>query len=69
MVPVAVMGLSGLGLFCASERGREEMRALLDRMARHGDPLGEFNKFLEDQLGAIQRTLDALAEALEDQGA
>ncbi len=60
------MGLSGLGLFCASERGREQMRALLDRMARHGDPLGEFNKFLEDQLGVIQRTLDALAEALEE---
>lgn len=68
-VPIAVLGLSGLGLFCASERGREQMRAFFDRMAGAGDPLGEFNKFLDDQLSAIQRTLDDLAEALEEQRA
>lgn len=66
MIPVTVLGLSGLGLFCASERGRVQMRALFDRVVRHGDPLGEF---LEVQLAAIQRTLDDLAEALEEQSA
>lgn len=63
------MGLSGLGLFCASERGREQLRALFDRLARHGDPLGEFSKFLDDHLAVIQRTLDDLAKALEEQSA
>jgi hypothetical protein len=66
MIPVTVLGLCGLGLFCASERGREQMRVLFDRVSRHGDPLGEF---LEGQLTAIQRTLDDLAEALEEQSA
>ncbi|HSM84772.1 MAG TPA: hypothetical protein VLT16_01415 [Candidatus Limnocylindrales bacterium] len=66
LIPVAVLGLSGLGLVCASERGREQMRGLFDRLMEHGDPLGEFNKFVDDQLTTIQRTLDNLAQTLED---
>lgn len=67
--PVALLGLSGLGLLVASERGRNQLRALVDRMGRNGDPLGEFNNFLDGQLEAIQDTLDRLAEALEEQQA
>jgi hypothetical protein len=59
--------LSGLGLMVASERGREKLRRGFDRLVEHGDPLGEFNNFLDDQLTAIQRTLDHLAAALEEQ--
>jgi hypothetical protein len=51
----------------ASQRGREKLRHAFDRLAEHGDPLGEFNNFLDDQLTAIQRTLDHLAAALEEQ--
>lgn len=69
LVPVTVLGLTGMGLFCASKWGREQVRALFDRLARQGDPLGEFNRFLDDQLEAIQRTLEDLAEALEEQQA
>jgi hypothetical protein len=68
-VPIAVLGLSGLGLLCASERGRAQVRALFGRMARSGDPLGEVNKVFDEQLNAIQNTLDRLAEALEEQQA
>jgi hypothetical protein len=66
MIPVTVLGLSGLGLLCVSDRGREQMRALFESASRHGDPLGEF---LECQLLAMQRTLDDLARALEEQSA
>lgn len=66
LIPVAVLGLSGLGLVCASERGREQMRGFFDRLMEHADPLGEFNKFVDDQLTTIQRTLDNLAQTLED---
>lgn len=66
LVPLAVLGASGLGLLFATERGREQVRGILDRLAEHGDPLGEFNKFLDDQLAAIQNTLDSLAQALEE---
>jgi hypothetical protein len=69
LVPVTLLGLSGLGLFCASERGRQQIRALFDRVAQHGDPLGEFDHFLDVQVAALQRTLDAVAEALEQQRA
>jgi hypothetical protein len=66
LLPITVLGVSGLALLFATERGREQMKELFDRMVEHGDPLGEFNKFLDDQLNAIQRTLDRLAEALEE---
>jgi len=65
-IPVAVAGLSGLGIMVASERGREKLRYAFDRLVEHGDPLGEFNNFLDDQLTSIQRALDNLAAALED---
>lgn len=64
-LPVTVLGLSGLGLLFASERGRERMRQALDKILEHGDPLGEFNKFCEDQLATIQHNLDRISEALE----
>ncbi|HZD93328.1 MAG TPA: hypothetical protein VE133_03680 [Candidatus Sulfotelmatobacter sp.] len=65
-LPVTVLGLSGLGLLFASERGRQRIRQAFDKLVQHGDPLGEFNKFCEEQLNMIQRNLDRLAEALED---
>lgn len=64
-LPVTVVGLSGLGLLCASERGRERLRRAIDHFMEHSDPLGEFNKFCEDQLETIQRNLDRLSESLE----
>ncbi len=69
LIPVAVLGVSGLGLLFASERGREQVRGFFDRLLEHGDPLGEFNKFVDEQLSVIQRTLDSLAAALEERQA
>lgn len=69
LIPATLLGLSGLGLFCASERGRAQIRAFLEGVARHGDPLSEFNGLLDEQLAALQRTLDAVAEAIEEQHA
>lgn len=66
VIPLAVLGVSGLGLLFASERGREQVRGFFDRLLEHGDPLGEFNKFVDEQLAGIQRTLDSLAAALEE---
>ena len=64
-IPMAVLGISGLGLLCVTETGQAKLREALERLSRDGDPLGEFNNFLEEQLSTIQRTLDHLAEALE----
>ena len=65
-LPVTVLGLSGLGLIFASERGRARVLTFMDRVAEHGDPLGEFNKLCEEQLNTIQSSLDRLAEALKE---
>lgn len=64
LFPVAVLGLSGLGLICASERGREQLSSLFNRLVAHGDPVGEFGKVIDEQLDSIQRALDGLARAL-----
>ncbi|HKD80272.1 MAG TPA: hypothetical protein VKH81_11310 [Candidatus Angelobacter sp.] len=66
LLPVTVLGLSGVGLVFASERGRERVRRAFDHLLERGAPLGEFNKFCEEQLDMIQRNLDHLTQALED---
>jgi len=66
LLPAAVLGLSGLGLICASERGREQLGGFFNRLMEHGDPVGEFGKVIDEQLHAIQRALDGLAQALEE---
>jgi hypothetical protein len=65
-LPATLLGLSGLALVFASEKGRERVRQFLDDLMEHGDPLNEFNKFCEDQLETIQQNLDRLAKALEE---
>ena len=65
-LPVAVCGLSGLGLLCASERGREQLSRFFNRLMEHGDPVGEFGKVIDEQLQSIQRALDGLAQALDE---
>jgi hypothetical protein len=64
LAPLSVIGLSALGLAFASERGRKRMSALLERLGRNGDPMGEVNRFFDAQLDAIQNALDRLAESL-----
>lgn len=65
VLPIAVLGMSGLGLLCASERGRAQLKLLFDRLANAEGPLGEFNHMLEKELNHIQRALDQLSEVLE----
>jgi hypothetical protein len=64
-LPAAVLGLSGVALVFANEKRRERVRHFFDELLEHGDPLGEFNKFCEEQLEMIQQNLVRLSEALE----
>lgn len=64
LLPITVLGVSGLGLLFASERGRQRLHTLFQDL-NTADPLGQFNQAVEDQLDNIQRTLERLAEALE----
>lgn len=69
VVPAILVGLAGLGLVVASERVREQVRGLFDQIADGADSLGDFSKFCDEQLGAIQNTLDRLAQAMEEEQA
>lgn len=63
--PAVVLGVSGVGLVFASERGREQVRVFFDRIAHGEDPFVDFNRAVERQLENIQHTLDQLSDALE----
>lgn len=69
LAPLAILGLSGLGLACASTRVQARLRDLCYELAQTTDPFGELNKFFDEQLNNIQRTLDRLSESLEEQEA
>jgi len=67
--PLVILGLSGLGLACASQGVQERVHLFFQRLAQGADPFAEVNKFFDEQLRNIQQTLDRLAEALEEQQA
>ena len=65
LLPIAVLGVSGLGLVFASDRARSRVKHFFDQLAESEDPLGDFNQAIENQLEYIQQTLDQLSEALK----
>jgi hypothetical protein len=65
LLPIAVLGVSGVGLLFASERGRAQLRSLFDNLTSSEDPFAPFNQAVENELEYIQRTLDQLSQALE----
>lgn len=65
LLPIAVLGVSGLGLVFASNRGRQQLRQLFDRQTGSQDPFGAFGQVLERELEQIQEVLDQLSETLE----
>jgi hypothetical protein len=65
LLPIAVLGVSGVGLMIVNDRARAKVREFFDHLAQSEDPFGEFNQAVEQQLEYIQSTLDRLSEALE----
>ncbi|HEV2963046.1 MAG TPA: hypothetical protein VG649_14550 [Candidatus Angelobacter sp.] len=64
-LPVLVLGLSGVGLVFATEKGRERLLGFFDHISKSEDPLGTFNRALEEQMENIQNALDRLSQALD----
>lgn len=65
LLPIAVLGLSGIGLLFARNRGRAPLRSWMEELKETEDPFGDFNRAVENELEYIQRSLDQLTEALE----
>jgi len=64
-LPIAVLGVCGMGLIFASSRGRQQLRQLFDREGDSEEPFIPFGKVLERELENIQEVLDQLSETLE----
>lgn len=64
-VPVTVVGLSGLGLFFLTERGRNAVRWLFENMDKAPDTLLEWNEAAQRELDRIQTALNRVAASLE----
>lgn len=64
-LPIAVLGVCGMGLIFASSRGRQQLRQLFDRETESDEPFIPFGQVLERELEQIQEVLDQLSETLE----
>jgi len=64
-VPLTVLGLGGIGILLLSERGREAMRWLSDRLEQAPERLGQWNDTAQQELDYIQEALNRIAESIE----
>jgi hypothetical protein len=64
-VPLTVLGLSGIGAFLLSERGRSAMRGIFQGFREAPDRWLEWNDSLDSELERIQRALNQIAESLD----
>jgi hypothetical protein len=64
-VPVTVIGLSGLGLFFLTNRGRKAVRWVSENMHHAPDRLLEWNEAAQRELDRIQTALNRVASTLE----
>ena len=64
-VPVAVVGLSGLGLLFLTARGRTALRWLFENLHRAPDALLGWNEAAQRELDHIQSALNRVASTLQ----
>jgi len=64
-VPLAVLGLGGLGLLVLAERGRRGWRWAAVRVDGAPDTLAEWNDAAQRELDRIQTALNRVATSLE----
>ena len=64
-MPVTVVGLSGLGLFFLTARGRAALRWMLEHLHQAPEALLEWNEAAQRELDRIQTALNRVAATLE----
>jgi hypothetical protein len=63
-VPLTVVGISGLGVFFLTERGRKAARWAFENMHRAPEALLEWNEAAQRELDRIQTALNRVSESL-----
>ena len=64
-VPLTVAGVSGVGLFFLTARGRAALRWMWENLHQAPDALLEWNETAQRELDRIQRALNRVAATLE----
>jgi hypothetical protein len=64
-VPVAVLGVSGVGVLLFTSRGRAALRWLAENIQRAPGQLLEWNEAAQRELDHIQAALNRVAASLE----
>jgi hypothetical protein len=63
-VPLTVIGISGVGMFFLTERGRKAARWAFENMNRAPDALLQWNETAQRELDRVQSALNRVAESL-----
>lgn len=64
-VPVALLGVGGLGALLLTERGRSTLHWLAENLHRAPESLLEWNEAAQEQLDCIQTALNRVADSLQ----
>jgi hypothetical protein len=64
-VPLAVLGMGGVGALVLSDTGRRALRWVWDHAHEAPEALADFNERIEGELDRIQSSLNKLADSLE----
>jgi hypothetical protein len=63
-IPLTVIGISGLGVFFLTDRGRKAARWAFENVHRAPEALLEWNEVAQRELDRIQAALNRVAESL-----
>jgi HPt (histidine-containing phosphotransfer) domain-containing protein len=64
-VPLAVLGIFGLGALLLSEPGRHAIRLLAAKFEDAPDALQDLNRALQDEVERLQAAVNQIAESLQ----
>ncbi len=64
-VPLTMLGIGSLGALILSERGRQALDWVFDRLDEAPDRIAEWNDTAQAELERIQSTLNEIADSLQ----
>jgi hypothetical protein len=64
-VPLTMLGIGGLGALILSERGRQALDWIFDRIDEAPDRIAEWNDAAQQELEKIQNALNEIADTLQ----
>jgi hypothetical protein len=64
-MPLAMLGVGGIGAFLLSDRGRQAIRWVVENVEHHQRKFSEWNEAAERELDRLEEALDRVAASIE----